>query len=502
MTGSENLTFTALTNNGDEVFNSTASTGNITISEAAAGLNAQFGSGDDSFTSTNNAAFTLRMGEGDNTVDLDDTVATAANITTGGGADTILGGDAADTISAGSGDDAIDGEGGADNITTGDGNDTVTIVSGEDGDTITDFVMGTDMLVLTGAAAAAVDVSAVTPTAAAYAIDANFDVTLTGNTATDLQGSVTLGTQATAAVAAGAAVGVTTYTAFTTGGATTVSGDADDVIATGGAHSVTTGSGSDTVIAAIGNNITVTDFVMGTDTLIITGAGTATVDLTAVTPTAGAYTLGADTHTLTGNTITDVSGSVVLGTAAATFTAFATGSVTGGTGNDYITTAAASAETVVFIDNGGVDQIALVETTAGGASLDLLDFDSLTGIAASGVAVAADAAIVGDALDGEVYIFADGADGTGTEAIDFNGANNDASLSSAEVLADVAAFLEAGMTEANGEQYVALINTDNGATDVYAAYTVDGDADGIDASDLALIGTIDADGVLAADNIV
>jgi hypothetical protein len=281
-----------------------------------------------------------------------------------------------------------------------------------------------------------------------------------------------------------------------------VSGDADDVIATGGAHSVTTGSGSDTVIAAIGNNITVTDFVMGTDTLIITGAGTATVDLTAVTPTAGAYTLGADTHTLTGNTITDVSGSVVLGTAAATFTAFATGSVTGGTGNDYITTAAASAETVVFIDNGGVDQIALVETTAGGASLDLLDFDSLTGIAASGVAVAADAAIVGDALDGEVYIFADGADGTGTEAIDFNGANNDASLSSAEVLADVAAFLEAGMTEANGEQYVALINTDNGATDVYAAYTVDGDADGIDASDLALIGTIDADGVLAADNIV
>ena len=71
---------------------------------------------------------------------------------------------------------------------------------------------------------------------------------------------------------------------------------------------------------------------MGTDTLIITGAATASVDLTAVTPTAGAYTLGADTHTLTGNTANDLSGSVVLGTAATAFTMFATGSVTGGTG--------------------------------------------------------------------------------------------------------------------------------------------------------------------------
>jgi hypothetical protein len=500
VTGSENITFTELTNNGDEVFNSTAATGNVTITEAAAALNAQFGSGDDSFTSTNDVAFTLRMGEGDNTVDLDDTVATAATIVTGGGADTIIGGDAADTISAGAGNDSIDGEGGADTITTGAGSDTVTIVSGEDGDTVTDFVMGTDMLVLTGAAGAAVDLSATTPTAAAYAIDGaggNFDVTLTGNTATDIQDSVTLGTQATAAVAAGAAIGVTTYTALTTGGATTVAGDADDVIAFGGAHSVTTGSGSDTVIAAIGNDTTVTDFVMGTDTLIITGAATASLDLTAITPTAGAYVMGADTITLTGNTVTDVSGSVVLGTAAAAFTMFATGSTTGGTGNDYIAQTG-GADTVVFIDNGGVDTITGVTVTAG-----LLDFDSITGIAADGVQLAANAALVGDALDGEVYIFDDGTDGTGAEAIDFNGANNDAGLNSAEVLADVASFLEAGLTEANGETYVALINmTSGGASDTYVAYLIDGDTDGIDANDLTLMGTIDADVELTAAEIV
>jgi hypothetical protein len=260
---------------------------------------------------------------------------------------------------------------------------------------------------------------------------------------------------------------------------------------------VTTGSGSDTVIAAIGNDITVTDFVMGTDTLVITGAATATVDLTAVTPTAGAYALGADTHTLTGNTITDVSGSVVLGTAAAAFTMFATGSATGGTGNDYIAQTG-GADTVVFIDNGGVDTITAVTVGAG-----LLDFDSMTGIAASGVALAANAAVVGDAIDGEVYLFADGGDGTGAEAIDFNGANNDAGLDSAEVLADVASFLEAGLTEANGETYVALINmTSGGASDTYVAYTVDGDADGIDASDLTLLGTIDADVELTATEIV
>ena len=57
-------------------------------------------------------------------------------------------------------------------------------------------------------------------------------------------------------------------------------------------------------------------------------------------------------------------------------------------------------------------------------------------------------------------------DGTGTEAIDFDGADDDAGLNSAEVLADVAAFLEAGLTEANGETYIALINmTSGGATD-------------------------------------
>jgi len=276
---------------------------------------------------------------------------------------------------------------------------------------------------------------------------------------------------------------------MTTAG-TTVAGDAADVIALGGAHTVTLGSGADTVIAGIATSgSTISDFVMGTDTLILTGLATATLDLTSNTPTSGAYSLGGNSVTLTGNTATDVSGSVVLGTAATAFEVFATGTVTGGTGNDYIdANNGGGGETVVFIDNGGVDTI-----TAFTGGTDALNFDSLTGISASGVSVAADAAKVGDALDGEVYIFADGTDGTGTESIDFNGADNDAGLGSAEVLADVAAFLEAGLTEANGETYVAIIDTDGAAGGLHVAYLVAGDSDGIGADDLTLLGTIAED---------
>jgi len=507
ITGTEALTLTDLSTAAATTINALNMSGDLTISELGAfDVTLFLGNGTNSITSTNVAAgFTLEGGSGADTITLTGAAVNASTVNGNDGDDTILGGDAADTIDGGDGDDAINGDAGVDNITTGAGSDTVTMVSGEDGDTIADFVLGTDMLVLTGAANAGLDLSSITPTTGLYAIDGgtgNFDVTLTGNTATDIRDSVTLGTQSTAAVAGGAAAAVTTYTSVTTAGAT-VAGDADDVIALGGAHTVTLGSGSDTLIADIAaTGSTVADFVMGTDTLILTGIATGSLDLTSITPTTNTYDFGGNSVTLTGNTATDVSGSVVLGTNAATFTIFATGSVTGGTGNDNITTAAASAETVVFIDNGGVDTISLVETTATGAALDLLNFDNMTGISASGVAVAANAAKVADALDGEVYIFADGSDGTGTEAIDFNGADGTAGLGSAEVLADVAAFLEAGMTEANGENYIALINTANGVTDIYAAYLVAGDSDGIDAADLTLLGSIDADGVLAADNIV
>jgi len=372
------------------------------------------------------------------------------------------------------------------------------MAAGEDGDTISDFTLGTDKLILTVTATGGMDLSSQTVTAGAYDLEGNgdFDVTLTGSTATDLSDSIQLGTSTTAAVAAGAAAAVTTYTSVVTGGAT-VGGDFADIIELGGAHSVTGGAGADIIISDIANTgSTVADFVMGTDTLILTGTATATLDLTAITPTAGLYDFGGNGVTLTGQTATDVSGSVVLGTAAAAFTIFATGSVTGGTGNDYIATQG-SIETVNFIDNGGVDTI-----TGFTVAADFLNFDNMTGISGDGVVFAAGDAKVGDAIDGEIYLFED-EDLTGVDvSFDFNGADDDAGLGSSEVLTSAAAYLEAALTETSGESYVALINTDNGGTDLYAAYLVSADGDGIDAADLTLLGSIASDTVLTATEIV
>lgn len=63
----------------------------------------------------------------------------------GAGNDTLNGDAGADTVSGGAGDDTINGGAGTDELTGGAGADTFTIAS-VDGDTITDFVSGTDVL--------------------------------------------------------------------------------------------------------------------------------------------------------------------------------------------------------------------------------------------------------------------------------------------------------------------------------------------------------------------
>jgi hypothetical protein len=68
-------------------------------------------------------------------------------------------------------------------------------------------------------------------------------------------------------------------------------------------------------------------------------------------------------------------------------------------------------------------------------------------------------------------------------------------------MSSAASYLEAAITEANGEKYVALINTAKGVTDKFVAYLVDGDTDGINVNDLTLIGSIDADNFLVAADI-
>jgi Ca2+-binding RTX toxin-like protein len=88
-----------------------------------------------------------------------------------GGADTLSGGDGADNIGGGTGDDVLSGgagndvlRGGAgdDVITTGAGSDRVLLVVGDGADRVTDFVLGTDRVVLPGATASEVTASVAT----------------------------------------------------------------------------------------------------------------------------------------------------------------------------------------------------------------------------------------------------------------------------------------------------------------------------------------------------
>lgn len=552
--GSSDLEFTSLVNAADVVVTSTTMTGDLTIGSVDTdGNGAQTfdvtvlaGSGDDSIavnaddtttalvlggygddtlsatdagTDANNAATdysTIKLyGEaGDDTISA--TVAVDANnadvvvLDGGAGNDIITGSAAVDTIVGGTGDDVINGGASADTISTGTGSDIVTIASGEDGDTISDFTTGTDTLVLTGAGVN-IDVTTLTAPSATGAYTnldatANFDVTLTGVSATDLSDSIQLGSiNATTGAKSAYAV---TQAENSTATITVIAGDKSDVISVAmttdnnntdaSATNITTGTGSDTIVLNATedgndtNTVTVTDFTTGTDKIILEGTADAALDLTAVTVATGVLDLAAFDVTLNNasaavyaNGSTDVSAAVQLGSVDAAFTMAGVADYTGGSFDDVVAfEAGANANTYNFIDNGGVDTLTELVLTS-----DFVSFTGMTGITGTGVAVAANATKITDGTDGEVYVFASAADGTGSEAITTFTENAATGVTADTILADVAAFLEAGLGEADGESYVAVIN--DGTTKAYA-YFVEGDADGIDAANLTLLGSIDA----------
>jgi hypothetical protein len=501
VTGDENLTIGTLTNGANAVIAATTMTGNLRINSTAA------------------ATSTIALGTGNNTV----TVGNAASTIFGNsGNDSITGGTAADTIFGGDGNDVIAGGATAANtINAGAGNDTVTATAadtitlgaGSDevrgavdvGYTVTDFNVAEDRIVLTGAADSAVNLANVTPTAGAYTITgAGADFTLTGVSVTDLTPFVQLGRAGAPFITNGAAA------------STVVAGDLSDYISvpTTDVATITTGGGNDVVTIAVGalSAVTVTDFTIGSDRIILTGTATATtnIDLTSVTaPTAGLYVLGGATDannanvTLTSGgtnfTTTDLSGIVQLGESATVrFTLNGVADVTGSRFNDFIDLGTAgSANIVNFIDNGGTDNISGLVVAE-----DSLSFDLITGITATaGTAVAANAARVADAVSGSVYVFADSGDGTGAAAISTFTVNAANGITAGVILADVAAFLDAGLASSAGERYIAVIN-DGAAPGTAYVYDVTASASGIEASGVSLIGIVTADAALTAAEIV
>jgi len=490
--GDTAMTITTLTAGAGYVLSSDMTAG-LTITDTAGAFDATFslGGGNDTVSDTVDGQVATVYGNGGND-----------KITTGGGDDKIYGGDGndtlngaagADTISGGDGDDTINGGAGVDSITTGSGSDIVVLASGEDGDTIKDFNVDTDTLVLTGATVS-LDLSSVTPTTGAYNIDGagTFDTTFTGFTTKDMSGFVQLGR-----VLSTGAIEASTFAAD----ATIVAGAKSDYIelATKLTSTITTGAGNDVISLAVvgsGDTVTVKDFTVGSDKIVIHGTGAADVDLSAaVTPSSGAYSLdtqGAATgwsFTLQNGgsalTNTSLANIVQLGQVGTAFTMADATTITGGNFNDVVAFAATTAaNTYNFVDNNGVDTL-----TALVIGEDFVNFDKITGINGSGIDVAANATKTADAVNGEIYVFANAGDGAGTSKVTTFTASAANGVTEATILADVAAFLEANLGEADGEKYVAVLN--DGTTKAYA-YLVVGDADGIQADNVTLLGTIDA----------
>ena len=290
--GDEALTLSLLTMDATtaDVVSATEMTGALTVTDTVGVGTATLtlGSAADSITSTKAGTFTIHGNGGNDTVSIaaaaatstvnggngDDTItgnALGAVLNGDAGADTITGGNAVDTINGGTGNDTINGRNGADTITTGTGSDTVTIIATEDGDVISDFTVGEDKIVLTGAAGTATITAAdATNTSGVYSeFGGNHDFTLTGVTATDLTSAVQFGSQASTGVAA------VTFTLATSGNLT--AGDFNDHITAGGtAATINAGAGDDLIIGHATGTGTLTGGA-GNDTFNIAGTGATTI---------------------------------------------------------------------------------------------------------------------------------------------------------------------------------------------------------------------------------
>jgi len=332
--GSEDLKVTGLTIADDDVVSAVSMTGALDLTTVTGKGTIYGGSGDDDITA--GADSTVRGNGGDDT------------LTGSSGDDTLHGGDGDDTLSGAAGDDTMTGGDGDDTLTPGAGADTLTLGAGSDAVRlavgtdavattntvkISDFTTGEDRLVLTGTATKALDVTDLTVSSSVYTLNDDFVVTLTGNSATDLSDSIQLGRAVNA-----------TYIADPS--STTVAGNLDDFIEVAVDKSVTleTGSGSDTILVNVGGasktEVTISDFTVGTDKIILEGATKAAIDLeTAIS--SGANTIGAATDavlTLTDVTGVDLSEIIQLGSTAGNFVGEADKAVTGGDFDDYIAT--------------------------------------------------------------------------------------------------------------------------------------------------------------------
>jgi len=236
---------------------------------------------------------------------------------------------------------------------------------------------------------------------------------------------------------------------------------ANEITGTASQDSISAGKGDDKISVATSGagNTDVIDGGAGTDTLQLTGAAH---DFATDTSLANVENI-----TLVGVSSVDVSEQTE---------AFA------------VTAVAGSANTLTLGTTG------LVTVTTFTVNEDFLNFDSIAGVSGNGVDTAGNATQV-NAVDGAIYVHADGDDGTGNDAA----ANQIADYTD---LTDVAAFLSASYTTGNNEKNVFVIN-DLVGKDAYAYYHAGTatNATAFDAAEITLVAVLNNIGATALDAV-
>ncbi|OHE15986.1 MAG: hypothetical protein A2525_04465 [Sulfurimonas sp. RIFOXYD12_FULL_36_11] len=432
LSGAENLVLTKLTmdNGTADVVTASSMTGNLTIAQTV-GTGDQtivLGQGNDSLgaTSVGIALMTVYGGAGNDTIaiaasKLDSTVygdegndtitggALGSKLYGGAGNDTINNKltytSGATTVDGGAGDDIVNmlTAGGVNTVTLGDGADQLRLdanaaQAATHTVTVTDFLKGTDTLVLTGTADAGVNLTTITPAAGVYGFSGaagDYVVTLTGNTATDMSDSVQLGVNGSEIAYTGITIASTAAARNTKAisnafaaldGTTVVAGSKADTITviTDKKATITLGTGADKfiVVAGTGSNetgtSTITDFNIAEDVIILAGTAGVAIDLTAV-QTAGSVNFGTDVFKtlLTNVTATSAKAFVQLGTEDIVFTAKEGVATKGGDLADYVVIA--DDGTTSFTGGKGADVVTITDATAGEiATINIAAGDSLT----------------------------------------------------------------------------------------------------------------------------
>ncbi len=431
----------------------------------------------------------------------------------GAGNDYIYGESGNDTIDGQAGNDHIYGRGGNDIIIAGDtsaedsGSDFIFIGSSDDNDTIKYFTKGTDTLAVAGTARGKTDLSdlANTPSSTnpiqtkadkeVYKFVGSQAVTLKGIKETDLSDSIQLGS-------------LSDGTPFTASGGDVIAGAKNDFIKAASNYKITLKGGEDAVAITTGdNNITVKDFKIGEDRVVLYNSSIGdinkSIDLRAVdTPKDGNYSFYNNDYNITLKDLTSTAGKdfVQLGYGGNYFTV--DGNVTGGKFDDHIKLHAEKNETHVvnFINDGGFDSIKF-----DGNGTHHLSFNLMAKVEGKHYAITEKKGEkldkkLSDAGSGHIYII-DNSD----FSCKLDTAVKSSSYGSGSFTAEVAKCINSALGTTSTESYITIIegaNFDKSSNNQNDSliYLTNGNDSGVQASDLTLIGIV-LDQNITTDNI-